>query len=142
MYLARCSERLGEKTASANNWQRALEATQGDSAKLMALAEYAEKNGANETAAVAYGFATNASPKLRAAWQGQLRLAQRSGETKKIHNVVAEMLRIWPNDSAIQNDEAYTRLLLLGNNQDAKDEERRMRDKGQKTEDRKGKGRD
>ena len=48
MYLARCSERLGEKTAAANNWQRALEATQGDSAKLMALAEYAEKNGANE----------------------------------------------------------------------------------------------
>ena len=123
MYLARCSEQLGEKTASANNWQRALEATQGDSAKLMALAQYAEKNGANEIAKVAYGSATNASPKLRAAWQGQLRLAQQSGQTRKIHDVLAEMLRIWPNDSAIQNDEAYTRLLLLDREQDAKDEE-------------------
>jgi cytochrome c-type biogenesis protein CcmH/NrfG len=130
MYLARCSERLGEKTASANNWQRALEATQGDSPKLMALAEYAEKNGANEIAEVAYGSATNASPKLRAAWQGRVRIAQASGDTKKMHDLFIGMLRIWPNDNAIQNDEAYTRLLLLGRNQDAKDE-------GQETADRK-----
>ena len=130
MYLARCSERLGEKTASANNWQRALEATQGDSPKLMALAEYAEKNGANEIAEVAYGSATNASPKLRAAWQGRVRIAQASGDTKKMHDLFIGMLRMWPNDNAIQNDEAYTRLLLLGRNQDAKDE-------GQETADRK-----
>jgi hypothetical protein len=26
------------------------------------------------------------------------------------------MLKIWPNDAAVQNDEAYTRLLLLGSN--------------------------
>jgi hypothetical protein len=116
MYLARCSEQLGEKTASANNWQRALEATQGESAKLMALAEYAEKNGANEVAEAAYGSATNASPRLRAAWQGRVRLAQRNGETKRIQAVLAEMLRIWPNDSAIQSDEAYIRLLLLFSN--------------------------
>jgi len=45
-----------------------------------------------------------------------LRLAQASRETKKIHAVLAEMLKIWPKDRAIQNDEAYTRLLLLNNN--------------------------
>lgn len=116
MYLARCSEQLGEKTASANNWQRALEATQGDSTKLMAVAEYAEKNGANEIAEVAYGSAANASPKMRAAWQGRLRLVQRSGETKKIHRLLAEMLRIWPADTAIRNDEAYVQALLLFSN--------------------------
>jgi hypothetical protein len=114
MYVARCNARLGEKTASENNWKRALEAAGGDSGKLMTLAEYAERNGANEIAEVAYATAANASPKLRAAWQGRLRLAQASGGTKKIHAVLAGMLAIWPNDSAIQNDEAYTRLLLLG----------------------------
>jgi len=113
MYVARCNARLGEKTASENNWKRALEAAGGDSGKLMTLAEYAERNGANELAEVAYVTATNESPKLRAAWQGRLRLTQASGETKKIHDVLADMLRLWPNDSAIQNDEAYTRLLLL-----------------------------
>src|SRR5438445_8449447 len=113
MYIARCNARLGEKTASENNWKRALEAAGGDSGKLMTLAEYAERNGANEMAEVAYATATNESPKLRAAWQGRLRLAQSSGGTKKIHAVLAGMLAIWPNDSAIQNDEAYMRLLLL-----------------------------
>jgi hypothetical protein len=42
-----------------------------------------------------------------------LRLAQRSGDTKKIHAVLADMLKIWPNDAAVQNDEGYTRLLLM-----------------------------
>jgi hypothetical protein len=113
MYIARCNARLGEKTASENNWKRALEAAGGDSGKLMTLAEYAERNGANEIAEVTYATATNESPKLRAAWQGRLRLAQSSGGTKKIHAVLAGMLAIWPNDNAIQNDEAYMRLLLL-----------------------------
>jgi cytochrome c-type biogenesis protein CcmH/NrfG len=116
MYVARCNARLGEKTASENNWKRALEAAGGDSSKLMTLAEYAERNAANEIAEVAYATATNESPKLRAAWQGRLRLAQVSGGTKKIHAVLSGMLAIWPNDSAIQNDEAYTRLLLLFSN--------------------------
>jgi hypothetical protein len=113
MYVARCNARLGEKTASENNWNRALEAAGGDSGKLMTLAEYAERNGANEIAEVAYVTATNESPKLRAAWKGRLRLAQASGGTKELHAVLTGMLAIWPNDSAIRNDEAYTRLLLL-----------------------------
>jgi hypothetical protein len=124
MYVARCNARLGEKTASENNWKRALEAAGGDSGKLITLAEYAERNGANEIAEVAYASATNESPKLRAAWQGRLRLAQASGGTRKIHAVLTGMLAIWPNDSAIQNDEAYIRLLLLFS--DSRNDEARM----------------
>ena len=116
MYVARCNARLGEKIASENNWKRALEAAGGNSGKLMTLAEYAERNGANEIAEIAYATAASESQKLRAAWQGRLRLAQASGGTKKIHAVLAGMLAIWRSDSAIQNDEAYTRLLLLFSN--------------------------
>jgi len=114
MYLARCNARLGEKTASENNWKRALEAASDDPGKMMTVAEYAEKNGVNKIAEAAYATTTNESPKLRAAWQGHLRLAQASSGTRKIHHVLADMLRLWPNDFAIQNDEAYMRLLLLG----------------------------
>jgi hypothetical protein len=113
MYLARCNAQLGEKAAGENNWQRALEAGGSDAGKLMTLADYAEKNGATSIAASAYDAAIASVPKLRAAWQGKLRLAQVERDTKKIHAVLAEMLKIWPNDTAIQNDEAYTRLLLL-----------------------------
>jgi tetratricopeptide (TPR) repeat protein len=117
MYLARCNAQLGEKAASENNWQRALEAARGDPGKLITLAGYAEKNGATDVARAAYDEAMAESPRLRAAHQGRLRLAQATGETRKIHAVLAEMLAIWPNDPAVQNDEAYTRLLLISSQQ-------------------------
>ena len=113
MYLARCNAQLGEKAASENNWQRAFEAARGDPTKLLMLASYAEKNGAVEIAGAAYDEAVAEAPKLRAAHQGRLRLAQATNETKKIHDVLAEMLTTWPNDPAVQNDEGYTRLLQV-----------------------------
>jgi tetratricopeptide (TPR) repeat protein len=114
MYVARCNAQLGEKTAAENNWQRAIEATAGDVSKLMQVAEFAEKNGVLDVAHSAYANAIAAAPNLRAAYQGRLRIAQASHQTKTIHDVLAAMLKLWPNDTAIQNDEAYTRLLLLG----------------------------
>jgi hypothetical protein len=121
MYLARCNAQLGETAAAENNWQRALEAAGGDVGKLMGLAEYAEKNGATAIAEAGYTASAAAAPKLRAAHQGRLRLAQERGNTKQMHAVLAEMLQLWPNDTAIRNDEAYTRLLLMPN--DAPDRE-------------------
>lgn len=115
MYLARCNAQLGEKTASENNWARALEAARSDPGKLLTLADYAEKNGAAQVAETAFTEAARQMPKLRVAQQGRLRIAQASGDTKKIHAVLAEMLSLWPNDTAIQNDEAYTRLLMMTN---------------------------
>ena len=112
MYLARTNAQLGEKAASENNWQRALEAGRGDPGKLVMLGSYAEKNDARDVAGAAYETAAAESPKLRSAQQGRLRMAQTSSDTKKIHGVLADMLAIWPNDPAVQNDEAYTRLLL------------------------------
>src|SRR5437762_13249994 len=117
MYLARCSAQLGEKAAAENNWQRALEAAAGDPGKLITLGDYAEKNGIVDVAQSAFDNAVIQSPKLRLAQQGRLRLAQRSGDTGKIHVVLADMLKIWPNDDAVQNDEGYTRLLLMSEQQ-------------------------
>src|SRR5437764_166646 len=117
MYLARCSAQLGEKAAAENNWQRALEAAAGDPGKLITLGDYAEKNGIVDVAQSAFDNAAIQSPKLRLAQQGRLRLAQRSSDTGKIHAVLADMLKIWPNDDAVQNDEGYTRLLLMSEQQ-------------------------
>ena len=67
MYLAQCNSQLGEQTASANNWQRALEAAQGDARKLITLAQYAEQNKNTEIAEAAHNGAAAAAPKLRMA---------------------------------------------------------------------------
>ncbi|MGI8435319.1 MAG: hypothetical protein ACR2NX_00195 [Chthoniobacterales bacterium] len=114
MYLARCNAQLGETTAAENNWKRALEAARGDPQKLMTLAAYAEKNGALEIATAAYNATVAAVPNLRPAQEGRLRLAAAERDTQKLHSILADMLRLWPNDTAIQNDEAYLRVLLLG----------------------------
>jgi hypothetical protein len=124
MYLARCNQQLGEITAAKNNWQRAIEAAADDQQKLLFLADYAEKNGATEIAAAAYDRIARDTPRARAAQQGRLRLAQQARNTQKIHTILAEMLKQWPDDTAIQNDEAYTRLLMAG----AKDEGKRQKE--------------
>jgi tetratricopeptide (TPR) repeat protein len=118
MYLARCNAQLGEKTAAENNWQRALEAAAGEPGKQIMVGEYAEKNGIVDVAQSAFDNAAQESPRLRVAQQGRLRLAQRSGDMKRIHAALADMLKIWPNDAAVQNDEGYTRLLLMNPSSD------------------------
>lgn len=113
MYLARCNAQLGEKTAALNNWQRAVEAARGDTSKLITLAGYAEKNGALEIANSAYEEACGESPRLRPAQQGRLRMAQARGDTAKMHAVLADMLKLWPSDTSVENDEAYLSLLRV-----------------------------
>lgn len=113
MYLARCSAQLGEKAAAENSWQRALEAAGGKVEKLMVFADYAQKNDLLDVADAAYRRAISEAPKYRAAREGRLRLAQRERDTKKMHEILVEMLHLWPKDPSLQNDEAYTRLLLL-----------------------------
>jgi tetratricopeptide (TPR) repeat protein len=113
MYLARCFQQQGQENGAENNWQRALEDAAGDVNKLLMLGEYAEKNGAERVATTAFEAAAVANPKSRQAQQGRLRIAYSARDTKRVHAVLQEMLKIWPNDTAIQNDEAYIHLLLI-----------------------------
>jgi tetratricopeptide (TPR) repeat protein len=113
MYLARCFAQQGQQKGADNNWQRAIEDAAGDLGKLLMLGDYAEKNGAHQVAATAYDAAAAVSQKSRPAQLGRVRAVLASGDTKKLHAVLVELLKIWPNDTSLQNDEAYARLLLL-----------------------------
>src|SRR5438067_5942466 len=113
MYLARCFAQQGQENGAQNNWQRALEDAAGDLSKLLTLGEYAEKNGAERVAATAFDAAAGANPKSRQAQQGRLRIAYSARDTKRVLALLQEMLGVWPNDTAIQNDEAYIHLLLI-----------------------------
>jgi tetratricopeptide (TPR) repeat protein len=113
MCLARCYAQQGQKQGADNNWQRAIEGAAGDLSKLLMLGDYAERNGAYTVATTAYDAAAAASPKSRAAEQGRLQVAYAIHDTKRVHALLEEFLKIWPKDAAVQNDEAYARLLLL-----------------------------
>ena len=112
MYLATAWTHLGEATAVTNEWQRALQAAANNSDKLLALATYAEQNHANDIADVAYAKMIKASPESRAAYAGRLRIAEASGRTGDAQTLAAEIVRIWPDDAAARNQDAYLRLLL------------------------------
>ena len=113
MYLARCYAQQGQDLGADGNWQQAITESAGDLTHLLMVGDYAEKNSNLKFAAIAYDAAAAVSPRSRAAQLGRLRVCQASGETKRIHAVLEELLKIWPHDTALQNDEAYTRLLLL-----------------------------
>jgi tetratricopeptide (TPR) repeat protein len=115
MYLARCYMKLGQQQSADNNWRSALEDAAGNIGKLLTLGDYAEKSGARTVAAKAYDAAAAASPRSRPAEQGRLRIAYADHDTKRIHALLQEFLKIWPKDVALLNDEAYLRLLLLPN---------------------------
>ena len=124
MYLARCFAQQNQTGGAENNWQRALEAAAGDLSKLLLLADYAEKNGALDIASTAYDAAVAVSAKSRPAQQGRLRVAYARRDTRKIQAVLGDLLKFWPNDSAVQNDEAYARVLLLPRAQDVDEQVR------------------
>ena len=112
MYLATARSHLGETTGTTNEWQRALEAAANNSDKLVALASYAEQNHANDIADTAYAEAIKVAPKNRAAYAGRLRLAETSGHTGDAQTLAAEIVKLWPDDAAARNEDAYLRLLL------------------------------
>jgi len=118
MYLATANERLGEPTAVANEWQRALEAADNAS-KCLALATYAEKAGAANIADSAYAKAISFAPNTRAAYDARVRLAEAHGQTAKAQQILAEIVRLWPEDDHERNHEMYLRLLLGASGADA-----------------------
>jgi hypothetical protein len=118
IYLATANERLGESTAVANEWQRALEAADNAS-KCLALANYAEKAGAPEIADSAYAKAISFAPNTRAAYDARVRLAEAHGQTAKAQKILAEIVRSWPDDDHERNHEMYLRLLLGASGADA-----------------------
>ena len=111
MYLATARTRLGEATAATNEWQRALEAANTPE-KFLALANYAEQNHANDIADAAYSAAIKLMPKNRAAYAARVRLALTAGRTADAQTLAAEILQLWPDDTAARNQDAYLRLLL------------------------------
>jgi tetratricopeptide (TPR) repeat protein len=113
MYLATALSHLGgEATAVTNEWQRALEAAGNNSERLLALAGYAEGNRANDVADATYTEAIKFDPKNHAAYVGRLHLAMAAGHTAEAQALAAEIVKLWPDDAAARNDDAYLRLLL------------------------------
>ena len=118
MYLAVVSVRLGETTAAANEWYRALD-TARSPRTLIGLADYAEKNGVLGIADAAYARLITKQPALKSAYLSRLQLTETRGQTAKARAIAAEIVKIWPEDIDTHIHEIYLRLLLAGSEVEA-----------------------
>jgi hypothetical protein len=80
--------------------------------KLLTLATNAEQNSAPDIADAAYSEAIKIALTNRAPYIGRLRLALAGGKTAQAQEIAAEIARLWPDDAAARNQDAYLRLLL------------------------------
>jgi hypothetical protein len=117
-YLAIAQTHLGSTTGAANEWQRALQ-TATTPEKLFELAKYAEQNSANDIADAGYAAAIKIAPTNREGYVGRLRIALAAGHTAQAQTIAAEIARLWPDDGAARNQDAYLRLLLGASDGDA-----------------------
>lgn len=78
----------------------------------MWLARYAEKCGELDTAKKALRSLITILQNPRPAFQELERLTELSGSTRELRDLLAEMVRRWPKEVALQNDHAYLNLLL------------------------------
>jgi Tfp pilus assembly protein PilF len=119
MYLAVVSARLGETTAAANEWYRALDTAESPQT-LIGLADYAEKNGALGIADAAYARLITIQPALKEAYILRLQLTEARGETAKARTIATEIIKLWPEDIDTRIHEIYLRLLLAGSGLESK----------------------
>jgi hypothetical protein len=111
MYLAVVRDKLGEGLAATNEWQTAFElATTTDG--LLALAEYAQKNGRPEIVDRALATAIIKQPGLRSAYVWRLRILENIGPTESAHDLANDMIALWPEDIETRMHEIYLRLLM------------------------------
>lgn len=112
MYLARCSQQQGQLQARDLHWQKALEAAGDNAEKLLSIGAYALRNGALGPAEIALTAAVAATPAARAPYGSLIELFQSERRTAALHDLLVAMAARWPGDDAVQNDAAYTGLLL------------------------------
>ena len=107
IYLARALAKLGDTQAGENRWRRARQAAAGNADRLAMIARFADGTGAPAAAEAAYRDAVATAPNLRPAQEALLKFLNDSGDTPKTHAQLRAMIRIWPEDRGLQNDDAY-----------------------------------
>jgi predicted Zn-dependent protease len=111
-FQARCAMQLGNGAAATIHWNRALSSAERNSEQLAWLALYAEKCGEFDSARKAYHALIPCVADVRPVYQALKELTGRSGTTEQLRQLLADMLRRWPEDPNLRNDYAYLTLLL------------------------------
>jgi tetratricopeptide (TPR) repeat protein len=112
LYRARIDTELKKEARAKFHWEQALLLAGQNNASLAYIGEYAERIGAWPQAAKAYEALASDPSQTRAAYQGLIRIAEKTGNTAGLRDLMKTLLDLYPKDPAPQNDLAYLNLLL------------------------------
>jgi Tfp pilus assembly protein PilF len=111
-FQARCATQLETPAAAAVHWSSAVRNAERNLEQLQWVAAYAEKCGEPQTAREALRSLIRSVKDPRSVYLALARLVERTGSTVELRDLFAEMLKFWPDDSALRNNHAYLNLLL------------------------------
>ncbi|MDB6039477.1 MAG: hypothetical protein JWM99_3318 [Verrucomicrobiales bacterium] len=112
LYRARIDGELKKDARSKLHWEQALSLAGQNPDALANIGGYAERIGAWNQATKAYEALVKDPAQTRAAYQGLVRIAEKTGDTAQLRNLMKSLLVLYPKDPAPQNDLAYLNLLL------------------------------
>jgi hypothetical protein len=119
-FKARCALKLNNPAAAAAAWRRAVSGAESSPEELWWLADYAVKNGELDQARRVYRAWIGRVRDPRPGYSALAELVERTGSTAELRDVLREMLKRWPTDAALRNDDAYLSLLLGEKVEDAR----------------------
>lgn len=121
LYLARTARELGMLPEAEAHWRRVhLELATKPEAMLY-VAEYAEKLGEFDDARKAYERLSAIPDFTEKAYAGLIRIAERTGGTRTLREIMRDLSSRRPDDPAPKNDFAYLNLLLNERVEQSKD---------------------
>jgi tetratricopeptide (TPR) repeat protein len=112
LYRARVATELGRDNQAVAHWDQAQSQAANLPDALQYLGEYAEKIGAVAEAARAYRRLATFPTHTRRAYLALIKLYENRGDTAKLRRLMQDMVKLYPDDEAPQNDLAYLELLL------------------------------
>jgi tetratricopeptide (TPR) repeat protein len=127
VFLARCSNQEGDASQAESHWRRARTEAGNDVRQMWFVGDYAERANELDQAEHVYRSLIKNATVGRSAHDALLRLVSRRGNTLAIRDVLAEMKKQFPQDTAVENDLAYYNLLLGQNVEAAREVAEKLR---------------
>jgi tetratricopeptide (TPR) repeat protein len=112
LYRARVDTELKNDREAAAHWNQAQLLAAPTPEALIHLGDYAEKVGELGEASKAYRRLVRFDKFMRQAYVSLVRVHERKSDTAELRRIMEEMVKVYPDDPAPQNDLAYLELLL------------------------------
>lgn len=111
-FLAHAQNQLGQETRFELTWQKAIRATLNKPESLIFLSDFADRYSYKDAQLAVLDRLKTSPQLLEIAYHREVILHQKEKDTVALQKTLQEMAKKFPHNEAVQNDLAYTTLLI------------------------------